>query len=93
MDNRQGKPVLKAHIRPDRLEILQAAVDHGAPSDAPLESILDRLENPKMEAARQDYPTFDARDLTVGGSIAQIKLDGQMYMLRITRQQKLILTK
>ncbi|MBL1434886.1 MAG: hemin uptake protein HemP [Rhodobacteraceae bacterium] len=46
-----------------------------------------------MEAASQDYPTFDARDLTVGGTIAQIKLDGQMYTLRITRQQKLILTK
>lgn len=93
MENREGKLDFEAHIRPDRLEVLQAAVDPGALLDTPLESILDRLESPKMEAASQDYPTFDARDLTVGGTIAQIKLDGQMYTLRITRQQKLILTK
>ncbi len=93
MDNREGKPDCEAHTRPDRLEVFQAAVDQGGPIDAPLEAILDRLENPKMEAVPQDYPTFDARDLTVGGNIAQIKLDDQIYTLRITRQQKLILTK
>ncbi|HKL64645.1 MAG TPA: hemin uptake protein HemP [Roseovarius sp.] len=35
----------------------------------------------------------DARDLTGGGSIAYIVLDGQTYTLRITRAGKLILTK
>ncbi len=93
MDDRDGKNECKAYTRPDRLEIFQAAVDHGAPADTPLEAMLDRLENPKMEATKQDFPIFDARDLTVGGNIAQIKLDGQIYTLRITRQQKLILTK
>ena len=93
MDNRKGNPDCKAHIRPDRLEILQAAIDSGAPADMPLEAILDRLERPKMEVVPKVYPTFDARELTVGGNIAQINLDGQIYTLRITRQQKLILTK
>ncbi len=93
MDNREGRPDCKAHIRPDRMEVFQATVDQGAPDDSPLEAMLDRLEKPKMEAPSQDYPTFDARDLTVGGNIAQIKLDGQIYILRITRQKKLILTK
>ena len=38
-------------------------------------------------------PIYDAKDLTKGGQIAQIKLDQQMYTLRITRAGKLILTK
>lgn len=46
---------------------------------------------------RQDtseaLPTHDARDLTEGGTLAQIRLDDQLYTLRITRQGKLILTK
>jgi hemin uptake protein HemP len=35
----------------------------------------------------------DARDLTEGGNLAYIVLDGQTYTLRITRAGKLILTK
>jgi hemin uptake protein HemP len=36
---------------------------------------------------------LQARDLTGGASTAKIELDGQTYTLRITRQNKLILTK
>lgn len=45
--------------------------------------------------ARQDAapPVHDARSLTEGGREARIRLDGQTYTLRITRQGKLILTK
>ena len=38
-------------------------------------------------------PAHDARALTAGGVDAEIALDGQRYVLRITRQGKLILTK
>ncbi len=38
-------------------------------------------------------PRHDARLLTDGGKSAEIALDGQTYLLRITRQGKLILTK
>lgn len=38
-------------------------------------------------------PQYDARDLTNSEGVAHIKLDGQLYTLRITRQGKLILTK
>ncbi|THH36690.1 hemin uptake protein HemP [Aliishimia ponticola] len=38
-------------------------------------------------------PVYDARDLTKGGGLAQIKLGDQLYTLRITRAGKLILTK
>lgn len=49
---------------------------------------------PNTEAAQSEpIPTFNARDLTVGGNLASIVLDGQTYTLRITRQKKLILTK
>ncbi|MDO9523951.1 MAG: hemin uptake protein HemP [Gemmobacter sp.] len=41
----------------------------------------------------QTPPTYDAQDLTQGGSLAQIHLNGQIYALRITRAGKLILTK
>jgi hemin uptake protein HemP len=41
----------------------------------------------------QDLPSHDARVLTGGSSVAQIHLDGQVYTLRITRADKLILTK
>jgi hemin uptake protein HemP len=41
----------------------------------------------------QPLPSHDARDLTAGGTQAQIQLDGQVYTLRITRAGKLILTK
>lgn len=38
-------------------------------------------------------PVHDARALTGGGTVARITLDGVAYVLRITRQGKLILTK
>jgi hemin uptake protein HemP len=38
-------------------------------------------------------PDHDARTLTQGGSVARILLDRQVYTLRITRSEKLILTK
>lgn len=38
-------------------------------------------------------PIYDATDLTKGGDLARIKLDDQLYTLRITRTGKLILTK
>ncbi len=40
-----------------------------------------------------DLPCHDARALTEGGVQARILLDGQGYILRITRAGKLILTK
>lgn len=46
-----------------------------------------RAERPVPE------PTHDARGLTAGGPTARIELDGQVYVLRITRAGKLILTK
>jgi len=42
---------------------------------------------------RPDRPNHDARVLTAGGVEAEIRLDGVRYVLRITRQGKLILTK
>ncbi|WP_305971092.1 MULTISPECIES: hemin uptake protein HemP [unclassified Mameliella] len=38
-------------------------------------------------------PVYDARDLTEGGDLARIRLADQLYILRITRAGKLILTK
>lgn len=38
-------------------------------------------------------PLHEATDLTEGGPVAQIRLDDQLYVLRITRAGKLILTK
>lgn len=41
----------------------------------------------------EERPRHDARALTEGGRDAEIVLDGMRYVLRITRQGKLILTK
>ena len=38
-------------------------------------------------------PVYDASDLTKGGDLAKIKLEDQLYTLRITRAGKLILAK
>ena len=43
--------------------------------------------------ARDVDPEYEARELTQGGNLATIMLDSQKYLLRITRQGKLILTK
>ena len=42
---------------------------------------------------RGPRPEHDARQLTAGGTRGGDPLDGVRYMLRITRQGKLILTK
>lgn len=46
-----------------------------------------------MQSVTASIPTYDARVLTAGQTIAQITLDGQVYTLRITKAEKLILTK
>lgn len=46
---------------------------------------------PEEDAERT--PTHAAKELTRGGTRARIELDGQIYVLRITRAGKLILTK
>jgi hemin uptake protein HemP len=46
--------------------------------------------DPTLKAAAACH---DARELTAGGHIAHVILDGQTYTLRITRAGKLILTK
>lgn len=45
------------------------------------------------ETASADLPAHDARVLTGDSGRANINLDGQEYILRITRAGKLILTK
>jgi hemin uptake protein HemP len=47
----------------------------------------------RLPQGAPDLPTHDARRLTGPGGVACILLDGQAYVLRITRQGKLILTK
>lgn len=56
---------------------------------------IDGLPQPqRREPVRQvPPPVHDARLLTGGGNEAEIRLDGVRYVLRITRQGKLILTK
>ncbi|MEL7281934.1 MAG: hemin uptake protein HemP [Pseudomonadota bacterium] len=41
----------------------------------------------------EKLPIYEATDLTKGGDLAKIKLEDQLYTLRITRAGKLILTK
>jgi hemin uptake protein HemP len=48
---------------------------------------------PRRREPAEAPPTHDARELTAGGAEAEIRLDGVRYVLRITRQGKLILTK
>ncbi|MEM7470106.1 MAG: hemin uptake protein HemP [Pseudomonadota bacterium] len=48
---------------------------------------------PTITAETKNVQCFDARDLTGPNDTAQILLDGQVYVLRITRAGKLILTK
>jgi len=49
------------------------------------------IECAETEGAK--YPLYDARDLIKGGVTARIMLDDQVYILRLTRSSKLILTK
>ena len=48
---------------------------------------------PHRREADNVPPQHDARALTGGGPRAEIRLDGARYLLSITRQGKLILTK
>lgn len=48
---------------------------------------------PPKHAPTVDLPTYQAKDLTEGGDLAQIVLDAQTYTLRVTKARKLILTK
>ncbi|MEJ8562158.1 hemin uptake protein HemP [Yoonia sp. GPGPB17] len=45
------------------------------------------------EIPTKQLPRYDARDLIEDGDQAHIILDDQVYVLRITRAGKLILTK
>lgn len=59
------------------------------PSDDPFTPSPARCDASQVEP----IPCHDAVDLTKGGPVAHIRLNGQHYALRITRQGKLILTK
>lgn len=48
---------------------------------------------PRRREPVSQVPVHDARLLTANGNEAEIRLDGIRYVLRITRQGKLILTK
>ena len=48
---------------------------------------------PTQQPTAPRLPQYDARDLIKSGDQAQIILDDQVYVLRITRAGKLILTK
>lgn len=52
-----------------------------------------RSGEPTIVPVLPNLPLHDATQLTAGGNLAQIALDGQVYTLRITRAGKLILTK
>lgn len=52
-----------------------------------------RAPEPVTAATQGATPVYDAHDLITDGVKAEIVLDGQTYILRITRAGKLILTK
>jgi hemin uptake protein HemP len=58
--------------------------------NAPVEPRTFRRERTPITEPR---PVHDARTLTRGNREAELLLDGMRYVLRITRQGKLILTK
>ena len=47
---------------------------------------------PALAPASESLPTYDVRDLVGVNGKAHIVLDGAVYVLRITRAGKLILT-
>lgn len=52
------------------------------------------MNNPvSLNTPSVPVPLHEAQDLTQGGPVAQIQLNGQIYALRITKAGKLILTK
>ncbi|MEM8579997.1 MAG: hemin uptake protein HemP [Pseudomonadota bacterium] len=48
---------------------------------------------PKVTLEQKEITTYDARDLIENGVQARIVLDENVYVLRITKAGKLILTK
>ncbi|HBS49805.1 MAG TPA: hemin uptake protein HemP [Rhodobacteraceae bacterium] len=56
-------------------------------------SLMHNAPSPRSVDRTDDTASYDARDLIVNGTKAEIVLDGQTYTLRITRAGKLILTK
>ena len=64
---------------------------HAAPKYRPRK--MSSVEPSAMTNLRDPQPQHDAIALTAGGNSAQIRLNDQVYTLRITRQGKLILTK
>ena len=46
-----------------------------------------------MQSQATTIRSYDARVFTAGHTMARIRLDGQVYTLRITKAEKLILTK
>ncbi|MEN9062414.1 hemin uptake protein HemP [Ponticoccus litoralis] len=56
-------------------------------------TFMSRAPEPVTAAAQGATPVYDAHDLITDGVKAEIVLDGQTYILRITRAGKLILTK
>ncbi len=51
------------------------------------------MQNSANATILEFHPVHDARELTQGAIQARIVLDEQVYTLRITRANKLILTK
>lgn len=49
--------------------------------------------NRHTSSAPAAVPAYDVHEIVKGGDRAQLILDGQTYLLRITRAGKLILTK
>lgn len=49
--------------------------------------------NPTNPDAPTEVPVHDVLSLTAGGSLARLMHQGEVYVLRITRLGKLILTK
>jgi len=46
-----------------------------------------------IQSQVESLPAYDVHDIVQGGDQARLILDGQTYLLRITRAGKLILTK
>lgn len=51
------------------------------------------LSLPNEERKKSSTPMYAAKDLTKAGDVAHISLQEKIYILRITRAGKLILTK
>ncbi|PZX16210.1 hemin uptake protein hemP [Palleronia aestuarii] len=54
---------------------------------------MDVVTPARSEAQATEIPTHSARDLTGADRLARLVLDDKVYVLRITRAGKLILTK